>query len=260
MNYSFMSFSAPELTLKESLDTAYRFGYDGFEPRLVSNHGHKIETTAPADYLVEAKKIADDAGIAFACIATSCMFSDPGTADAHVDEAKRVIDLAEKLGSRAIRVFGGKIPDGLTREKSMDSIIGSLSKLAAYAKNSGVYVCIETHDDWHDPSYVAEIAKASGCSVNWDIMHTDHTAKYPPKRVFELLKSYIRHIHVHDGAYIDGSLKFRPVGEGDVDHATPLKLLKQSGYEGFISGEWIGWEPWEVHLPREIAALKNLEG
>ena len=31
-------------------------------------------------------------------------------------------------------------------------------------------------------------------------------------------------------------------------------------YDGYISGEWINWEdPYEVHLPRELATLKRYE-
>jgi hypothetical protein len=26
-----------------------------------------------------------------------------------------------------------------------------------------------------------------------------------------------------------------------------------------LSGEWINWEPYEVHLPRELAAMHELE-
>ena len=46
---------------------------------------------------------------------------------------------------------------------------------------------------------------------------------------------------------------------GIVDHKRALELLKEMGYEGYISGEWIQWEPAEVHLPRELATLKRLE-
>jgi hypothetical protein len=38
-----------------------------------------------------------------------------------------------------------------------------------------------------------------------------------------------------------------------------LKLLKNAGYNGFLSGEWINWESWEIYLPREIARLKAIE-
>jgi len=259
MKYSFMSFSTPALTLKETLDAAKRFGYDGFEPRLVADHAHGLETTTPADVLIEARRMAEDAGVAYSCVATSCRLAIPELVAEQTDDAKRAVDLAEKLGCRAIRVFGGVLPEGLSREKAAETLNASVSKLAAYGKTANVYVCLETHDHWCDPVTVGEVAKVSGCAVNWDIMHTFNMAGVAPERSFELLRPYVRHMHIHDGKRnADGGLTLCPVGEGVIDHATPLALMQGAGYTGYVSGEWISWEPWEVHLPREIALLKAL--
>ena len=35
--------------------------------------------------------------------------------------------------------------------------------------------------------------------------------------------------------------------------------MMEIDYPGFISGEWINWEPYEQHLPRELATLKGYE-
>ena len=48
-------------------------------------------------------------------------------------------------------------------------------------------------------------------------------------------------------------------GTGDVDHKQVLELLHGGGYDGYLSGEWIDWEPPDVHLPREIATLRGYE-
>ena len=55
-----------------------------------------------------------------------------------------------------------------------------------------------------------------------------------------------------------GARTLLPVGQGDIDHAAALRCLKQSGYDGAVSGEWIQWEPHEVPLPRELALLRAL--
>ena len=51
-----------------------------------------------------------------------------------------------------------------------------------------------------------------------------------------------------------------PIGTGDIDHRRTIELLKTIDFDGYMSGEWIGWEPYEVHLPREIAALRGMGG
>ena len=48
LKYAFMTFSTPELSLADCLETASRLGYDGIEPRLDSNHAHGIEAAATA--------------------------------------------------------------------------------------------------------------------------------------------------------------------------------------------------------------------
>jgi sugar phosphate isomerase/epimerase len=96
--------------------------------------------------------------------------------------------------------------------------------------------------------------------VNWDIMHPVRVAGVTMTAAFEVLKGWIRHAHFHDGVTLaDGTLTMTPVGEGDIDHKTALMLLEGMGFDGYMSGEWINWEPYEKHLPRELAAMKAYE-
>jgi sugar phosphate isomerase/epimerase len=65
-------------------------------------------------------------------------------------------------------------------------------------------------------------------------------------------------VHLHDGKlHDDGRITLVPAGRGDVDVKRAIELLERADYAGFVSGEWIGWEPAEVHLPRELAAVKG---
>lgn len=261
MNFSFMSFSCPELDFKQMIQAAATYGYAGVEPRLGSGHKHGIEPEAADSFLKEAVATAAKEAIAICCLATSCRFADPEDYLDHLDQARRVIELAGKLGAATIRVFGGTIPQGVERSRSFDQIVSSYSKLAPEAAANGVTVCMETHDDWCDPEQVAAVIKAvnhPNIAVNWDIMHPVLTAGYAMADVFSILQPFIRHVHLHDGSRTDGKLTLLPVGQGSVDHKTAIALLKEAGYQGYLSGEWIGWEPYEVHLPREISLLKAL--
>jgi len=180
----------------------------------------------------------------------------------NIDLAKRSIDLAAEVGSPAIRVFGGTIPENFSRKKSFDLIVEALMKLKDYAIQRNVTLCMETHDSWCNPQTVADIMQIvnhSAVAVNWDIMHPVLSEEYTVEKAFELLKPWIRHVHVHDGLKSEKGLEFRPIGMGKVDHKTAIKLLKNSGYNGYISGEWINWESYKIHLPREILAMKNFE-
>ena len=57
----------------------------------------------------------------------------------------------------------------------------------------------------------------------------------------------------------DDKLVMVPIGEGYVDHRRAVELLKADKYDGFLSGEWINWEPYETHLLRELTTMKRYE-
>jgi sugar phosphate isomerase/epimerase len=272
MKYAFMSFSTAESTLTEMVEIACRYGYDGLEPRLDSEHAHGIEVAADAR---TRRAIVDQmaaASIELCCLATSLRYADPAQADSVVRESHERIDLAGDLGVPALRVFGGKIPEDMTREAATDHAARLLASIADHAGERGVTICMETHDDWCDPKHVAALllqVDHPAVAINWDIMHPVRVWRYTMDDAFETLMPWIRHVHVHDGMGPDQATfdaigtgdidQMMPIGTGSIDHRRALELLKGIDYAGYISGEWIRWEPCEIHLPRELATLRRYE-
>ncbi len=243
------------------LSTARRYGYDGIEPRIESRHAHGIELDAAPAKRAAIRQKAEDSGIAICCVATSRKFADPGAAEQEVAVTLRCIDLAADVGSSRLRVFGGPIPDGVSREDAVELVARSLAAVAEHAGHRGVTVCLETHDHWCDPADVAAVMRRvndDAIAVNWDIMHParhGHTID----DTFCTLRPWIRHVHFHDGVLVEGKMKLVPIGEGMIDHRRAVELLHGASYDGYLSGEWIGWEPCEIHLPRELATIRSYE-
>ena len=262
MKYAFMSFSCPKLGLDAFLAAAAHYGYEGVEPRIACGHQHGIELAASPVARRAARRTAEKSGIALCCLATSCSYANPATSEAQVAETLRAIDLAGDVGSPRLRVFGGKIPDGVSRDQAMESVVRSLQGVADRAAARGVTVCMETHDSWCDPAHVAEVMRRvnhPAVAVNWDIMHPVRVAGATMDAAFAALRPWVRHVHFHDGKTEKGKLVFTPIGTGEVDHRRAVALLKGVGYEGFLSGEWIDWEPYESHLPCELATMRRYE-
>ena len=198
-----MSFSCPELTLDEMLSMAKEFGYDGIEPRISSNHQHGVEFDTNQHQRKEIKQKALDIGIAIGCVATSCRYADPKNSQDMVNNTEKAVDLAADIGSSRIRVFGGKIGDGLDRTDAIELVAESLLSIADYASKRGVSICVETHDDWCNPIDVAAVmekADHSAIAVNWDIMHPVRRGYATIEESFESLKPWIQHLHIHDGS------------------------------------------------------------
>lgn len=263
MRYAFTSFSAPQSSLAELVELALRYGYAGLEPRVGAGHGHGLELTASRVQRRELCRQIRDAGLELVCLATSGRYSDPATATDEVETTLRALDLAADVGAARVKVFCGPLPPGVGRDAATASVVGSLRALADEAQAQGVKLCVETHDDWSNPEVMAGVLRAvdhPAVAAIWDIMHTLREGGAAPDEAVRALRPWLDHVHVHDGLLRRDRLEFRPIGEGEVDHRRPLDLLREVGYAGFLSGEWLDWEPPEVHLPREIAALRRLEG
>ncbi len=253
-----MSFSTPSLTLAEMLETARRYGYEGIEPRLDSKHAHGVEVDTGKEQRQAIRARVAESGVRLACLATSLKYADPEAVEEMIQQTHERIDLAGDVGAPAIRVFGGRMPEGITREEAIDGLVAALSEVADHAGERDVMICLETHDDWCDPAHVAEVLRRvnhPAVGANWDIMHPVRTAGKSMDEAFQALKPWIRHLHIHDGI----GRALAPIGTGEIDHRRALELLKSIGYDGFISGEWINWEPYEVHLPREIETMRDYE-
>ena len=121
---------------------------------------------------------------------------------------------------------------------------------------------METHDDWCDPKYlvkVMEMVDHPAIAINWDIMHPVIRTHKTMQEAFNLVKPWIGHVHFHDGTYVDHEFKLVSIGNGAVDHNMAIRLLKEINYEGYLSGEWIDWDSYEIHLPRELSAMLAYE-
>ena len=263
MKYAFMSFSTPDQSLEQMLETARRYGYDGIEPRLDSDHRHGIETVADTQTRASIRAQCEAAGIEIACIATSCSFADPAHEDSRTELAHACIDLAGDLGCQRLRVFGGLFDAGIQRSEAIDTVNKGLRALSQHAAERRVELCMETHDAWTDPQHVATVMQRvdhPNIAVNWDAVHPVRSSGSTFEKSFALLKPWIRHVHVHDALKEGDTFQFMALGQGDFDHREVLRLLQADGYDGYLSGEWMEWEPPETHLPRELATLKSYAG
>ncbi|MBI2438432.1 MAG: sugar phosphate isomerase/epimerase, partial [Lentisphaerae bacterium] len=243
------------------LATAKRFGYDGVEPRIDAEHRHGVETAASAAQRQEIKKLARAHGVTLACIATSCVYADPAITKQNVEYTLKCIDLAADVGAERIRVFGGTLAEGQKLPDAVKIVADALRSVAEHAQARGITVCMETHDSWCRPADVAAVIRRvnhPSIAVNWDIMHPVRVHQSGIDEAFTALKPWIRHLHIHDGK--PGSTDLMPIGKGCIDHKRAIELLLTIPYQGYLSGEWINWsDPYEEHLPRELATLKSYE-
>jgi sugar phosphate isomerase/epimerase len=173
----------------------------------------------------------------------------------NIAEAKRFIDLAQKINCPYVRVFPNKFPPEQDKKQTIDLIIKGLTELGDYAKNKNVKVLMETHGDLVHTDDIEKIMQAAAhphVGLVWDICNMWIITKEPPAEVYHKLKKYIHHTHIKDAKLKDGKIEYVLLGKGDVPAFEAIDLLAADGYTGYYSFEWEKlWHP-EILEP-EIA-------
>ena len=238
-----MTSVCPDWDLDTIIKTMRQLGFSGLEPRVEWNHASGIELSLSASERSEVVRKMTDAGLEICCLATGVTMAVPDRVQraAHIDQLHQYIDLAADLSSPLIRTFGGKRDHSVELSSVVDYVVEGYSEVLEHAAQCGVSVLLETHDDWICSAPVRAVAERidhPSFGVIWDIMHPQRILEHPAATYGEL-KHHVRHVHAHDGRIVDGRMVVGALGEGTIDHFTPLQLLTRDGFDGYFSVEVI---------------------
>jgi sugar phosphate isomerase/epimerase len=258
---SFSTLGCPKWPWKRVLEQASAMGFAAIEVRGIEM---KMDLTTLPEFsgtgLAASIKDLDALGLKISDLGASARMheGDAKVRQAQLDEGRRFIDLAQKLKTPYIRVFGDKVPPGEQKRDVMARVIDGLRTLGAHAKGSGVMVLLETHGDYTDSPTVVELMKGAAMDtvgLVWDAHHTFVAGKEQPSTSYTALKPWVRHTHLKDstpeGAK-PGEVRYVLTGKGTVPVREQVRLLKAGGYKGYYGFEWEkGWHP-EIEEP-EVA-------
>ena len=207
----------------------------------------------------ELKAGLDDNGIAVSCISPTVFFNLPlraapdergywGSYVEHMEALRRSIDIAHRLGTRIVRVFGFKTETFLDPPLTGDHwplLVEKFREAVELAEKEDVTLAVETcffnnigtctlarrlMDDLGSPNF----------KVLWDIVNCLYYGETVFPDAFEMIKDDIVHIHLKDGHPDAANMTFRmcPLGEGDVQRYPEIfAALKQRDYTGGMSLE-----------------------
>ncbi|HZG75140.1 MAG TPA: sugar phosphate isomerase/epimerase family protein [Paenibacillus sp.] len=156
--------------------------------------------------------------------------------EAHFGKLARVLDIAERLGTRFIRIFSfwrERMP-----ELYADEIAAHLSRAAAMAEARGLVLLLENERSCNG-GYAAEVAAyvkavdSPSLRALWDPGNEAQSPTWSFPRDYETVRDALAHVHIKD-SYIDASGKPHcvPVGQGRVPYAEQIRLLEADGYRG----------------------------
>ena len=184
---AFSTLGCPKWPWSRVLEQAAQLGYAGIELRGIEG---EMDLTKRAEFTGSrvAQSLKDLAALDLRITdlgASSRMHeAEPTVRAAQLDEGRRFIDLAHRLKSPYVRVFGDKIPAGEPKAVTVQRVIDGLRTLGEHAKGSGVGVIIESHGDFTDSPTLLELLKGAGMptvALLWDAHHTFVSAKEDPR-------------------------------------------------------------------------------
>jgi sugar phosphate isomerase/epimerase len=260
MKFAFSTLGCPDWEIDQILDTARSEGYDGVELRHYKGSLELPQVLAafpdgPAGF----RRRFERAGVEICCLDTSIYLSDP---DPSISEGERMVELAMMLGAPYLRVFGGDVQKGETRDACLKRAAAKVEQLGKRAAQRGKRVLLETHDAFSSGKDVAELLGAvtgEGTGVLWDLNHP-YRQKESPEQTAALIGRQTYHVHVKDSDDTDG---LTLLGEGSLPLEALLRALHVTGYSGYLALEWEkAWHPElaepEVALPHAAHYLSEL--
>jgi len=245
MRLAFMTWACPNWTAEQIVEAAKRYGYEGVEFRLSVNHAHGVEIDTDKEQRSLVRRIFRDNGLTIACLASGVRFSsaDENERRKMVEQAKKEIELAADLECSCIRVFGGNLPQNVSREDAHRYIADCLRELGEFAAPHRVFVCLETHDAFSQAKHATEVVKLAdhpNVAIVWDIRHPLAHGE-TMQEAFEYVKPFVKHCHIGDRKRVDGKWQFAHIGDGEIPVGEAIKLLQTIDFKGFLSFEAEGF-------------------
>ena len=205
-------------------------------------------------YLASLRRTAYRNGVSLYSVSARVHLCQPTRElqDAQVQNARKWLDVAAKLGAGHLRVFGGPKPKGATDEQAMGWAVEVLKRCAELAESRGLYLGIE--DDGGitttaEPTIeLMQRAQSPSVGINLD------TGNFPRDGYKQVALCIPYALNVHFKEQIANE-----AGEKEPADWNRLGgMFARAGYRGYLSLEFEEPEKAAVEVPRYSAELREL--
>jgi L-ribulose-5-phosphate 3-epimerase len=246
--YSYrVALAAKTMTYEDVIHKASDWGLDGVDMTV-----YWFPDTSD-QYLARLRRTAQRSGVQLYNAGARVQLSQPTKElqDAQVENIKKWVDVADRLGSSHVRVFGGSIPKGATEEQAIAWAVEVLKRGAEYAGAKGITLGVED-DGGLTATAEPTIAVAKQTESPWAGINAD-SGNLPKNGYaqFESLLPYATSIHFKT-TMTDPEGKHLPA-----DWPRLLATIAASGYRGFVGLEYESNNA-EAEIPGLCAKLRSL--
>ncbi len=260
MKSCFSTLGCPEWTVDQIVHCVRTYEFEGIEVRGLEDVMFLPDSPHMQPGSAFLREL-DDAGCCPVVLGSSASF---GKGDAALKECNTFVVLASSIDCPMVRVFGGNLPEGATREQAAEMVAPALRQACEFAAEHGVIIGLETHDAWCRGDECALLLAGvdhPALRIVWDAHHSYRHGESPAETM-AAVGAHIDHVHLKDGFWQDGP-QYTLFGEGDVPLLDILQCLKSADYTGYLSLEWEKkWHPDlpgpEVAFPQYASKLKEM--
>jgi len=238
--YSFRDqLQAKKLSYEDLIRMVADLGLEGLDTTV-----YWFPDTSPS-YLAGLRRTAHRNGVSLysAAVRVRLCQPTPELQAAEVENAKKWVDVAERLGASHVRVFGGTVPKGVSEDQAINWAVEVMKPACAYAGSKGITIGIE--DDGGLSTNAAptiEIIKRTDSP--WAGMNVD-TGNFPKDGYAQTAMSIPYAVSTHIKRHVtDSEGNRQPV---DLDRL--CGMFANGGYRGFVSLEYEEKDP-EVGVPK----------
>ena len=263
----------PEYTVTEAIKLFHDIGIDGAEIVVQDGYRSGISCACTKDELDAVKKAAEEYNIEICCLTPyNSYFNDLNDElrNAEIEGLSRVIDACEYLGAHYIRIYGGNLQAGDTSNlaERRARLVDAMRYLGDKAAEKDVTLVIENHFNTmcvsaKDSYSVVKEINHPNVKILYDQANLSFTEQEGYEEAIAIQQDYVAYMHVKDLVFKEGvaftsdevshpeeskrNVYTRIVGEGVIAWPEILKLVKQHGYDGWLSMEYERrWHPDDI--------------
>jgi len=265
-SYSYWHFTPEKLPLASIIDRAADAGVMGLEIL------HQQLGSEDNSYLQGIKRHAFRRGLALYNLGTSQNFvaKDAEAREAQVRHTLHCIDLAHALGVPSIRVNAGTWAvsggpglvesrgwtepwEGFSEDDGFAWAVEGLSACAHHAEQRGVMLLLENH--WGLTTTAEGMLRVlEGVNSPWLRAILDMGNFYYDGDMYGAMERVAPYVDLaHAKTYPGGGLVFTI----DIDFARVFRILKNAGFQGYVSIEMEGHEHADTAVPKSVTVLRE---
>lgn len=244
------AFRHADKTLEYALKTIRKQGYRYCELNMLNGRdllceaGYYSAVSMERDPL-EIRALVESFGLKVSAVSAHAPMAQP---EVSIPFLTRAIEYADALGARCVCTDEGIVPDWMTKRQAFDVIYYTLRRVLPVAERHKIHIALEPHQRYSVrlKTYleILDLVKSPFMSCNPDTGNV-FMAGEDPYAFLEAIAKRIVHVHAKDigGVVMNDRGKVTGVpsgcacGEGVLDWARIVKILRKAGFKGVLSVE-----------------------